>query len=106
MNSSKQQVRVKDEANKFARIKGIDIKTVRPGAGASTADKIRSPSTAGEGLQRRQSDAAAGGPMLYKKSPERRVTGIRVEFSTEEERARFVALAKRVQERMLVLPDL
>jgi len=100
MNSSKQQVRVKDESNKFARIKGIDIKTVRPGSGASAADRVRSPSTAGEGLQRRQSDVG-----VSKKSPERRVTGIRVEFSTEEERARFVALAKRVQESMLPLPD-
>lgn len=102
MNSSKQQVRVKDENNKFARIKGIDIKTVRPGSAASAADRIRSPSTAGEGLQRRQSD----GIVPNKKSPERRVTGIRVEFSNEEERARFVALAKRVQERMMPLPEL
>lgn len=101
MNSSKQQVRVKDENNKFARIKGIDITTVKPGSTASTADKIRSPSTAGEVLLRRQSDAM----VLNKKSPERRVTGIKVEFSTDEERARFVALVKRVQERMLPLPD-
>ena len=101
MNSSKQQVRVKDENNKFARIKGIDIKTVRPGSGVSAADRIRSTSVAGESLQRRQSEMG----VPNKKSPERRVTGIRVEFSNEEERARFVALSKRVQERMLPLPD-
>lgn len=101
MNNAKQQVRVKDESNKFARIKGIDVRTIRPGSAASTADRIRSPSTAGEGLQRRTTNVE----VPSKKSPERRVTGIRVEFSNEEERAKFVAVAKRVQERMLPLPD-
>ena len=41
-----------------------------------------------------------------KKGPERNVTGIRIEFKTDEERARFVDTVKRVQENMLPLPDI
>lgn len=85
INSSKQQVRVKDEQTKFAKIKGMDVRAVRPCDG-----------TVGGG---------AAASTNKKKSPERQVTGVRIEFKTEGERARFVALAKRVQERMLPLPD-
>ncbi|QIW99389.1 hypothetical protein AMS68_004907 [Peltaster fructicola] len=91
MNSSKQHVRVKDEQTKFARIKGIDIRTVKPGASAEKARQASIP--ADESVPRKKSTL------------EKRVTGVRIEFKNEEERARFVELAKRVQERMLPLPD-
>lgn len=105
MNSSRQMVRVKDENNKFAKLKGIDVRVLRPPEqvkGGSGGGAVRSP-TAGVGdlPTRRASDGRGG-----KKGPERNVTGVRVEFKTEDERARFVALMKRVQERVLPLPDI
>ena len=105
MNSSKQQVRVKDDGGKFAKVKGIDVRTVRPGAGASTADKIRSPSTAGESLPRRPSEPV-GGQRRRSSALEKRVTGVKIEFKAEEDKLRFLAMAKKVQERMIALPDL
>lgn len=105
MNSSRQMVRVKDENNKFAKLKGIDVRVLRPPEqvkGGAGGGAVRSP-TAGVGdlPTRRASDGRGG-----KKGPERNVTGVRVEFKTEDERARFVALMKRVQERVLPLPDI
>jgi hypothetical protein len=102
MNSSRQQVRVKDEHNKFAKIKGIDIRALRPVEfrSSSTANGVRSSSTFSDSASLRALDAKA------KKGPERNVTGVRVEFKTEEERARFVETVKRVQERVLPLPDI
>ena len=101
MNSSRQQVRVKDEHNKFAKLKGIGIRVLRPvEVRSSTMNGVRSPSTFSDGTSLRVSDARA------KKGPERNVTGVRIEFKTEEERARFVETVKKVQERVLPLPDI
>lgn len=103
MNSSKQHVRVKEDPPKHAKLKGIDITAIKPGANASVTDRYRSLATAGEGLQRRRT-SEAGVPK--KKGPEKKVTGVRIEFRDEEERNRFVAMTKRLQEKMLPLPDL
>jgi hypothetical protein len=101
MNSSRQQVRVKDEQNKFAKLKGIDIRVLRPvEVRSSTANGVRSSSTFSDSASLRALDSKA------KKGPERNVTGVRIEFKTEEERARFVETVKRVQERVLPLPDI
>jgi hypothetical protein len=101
MNSSRQQVRVKDEHNKFAKLKGIDIRVLRPPEVKSRpANGVRSSSTFSDSASLRASDVKA------KKGPERNVTGVRIEFKTEEERARFVETVKRVQERVLPLPDI
>jgi hypothetical protein len=101
MNSSRQQVRVKDEQNRFAKLKGIDIRVLRPAEVKSRpANSVRSSSTFSDSASLRASDAKA------KKGPERNVTGVRIEFKTEEERARFVKTVKRVQERVLPLPDI
>jgi hypothetical protein len=102
MNSSSQHVRVKDEGAKHIRLKGIDIPAGKPGV--STSGRVRSPSTAGEGLQRSTTDG--GGVPARKKASGRKITGVRIEFRDEDERARFVALMKRVQGRLLPLPDL
>ena len=106
MNSSKQQVRVKGEGFKLARLKGIDITVVKPGSAASTADRFRSPSTAGEGLQRVDTKDTASSKVPMKKIPVKRVTGVKIEFKIEEERTKFVDMSHKVQERMLLLPDL
>ena len=100
LNSSRQQVRVKDEHNKFAKLKGIDIRVLRIVEKKSTGNAARSSATT--------SDTASSNSWETKgkKGPERNVTGIRIEFKTEEERARFVDTVKRVQERMLPLPDI
>ena len=101
INSSRQQVRIKDEHNKFAKLKGIDVRVLRiVEKKGSTANGVRSSAAT--------SDTASSNSWETKgkKGPERNVTGIRIEFKTEEERARFVDTVKRVQERMLPLPDI
>jgi hypothetical protein len=99
MNSSRQQVRVKDEQNKFAKLKGIDIRVVRPFERKTSANGGRSASFS-DTSSLKFSDAKG------RKGPERNVTGVRIEFKTEEERAKFVDTVKRVQNRMLPLPDI
>jgi hypothetical protein len=99
MNSSRQQVRVKDEQNKFAKLKGIDIRVVRPFERKTTANGGRSASFS-DTSSLKFSDAKG------RKGPERNVTGVRIEFKNEEERAKFVDTVKRVQNRMLPLPDI
>jgi hypothetical protein len=107
MNSSKQQVRVKGEGSKHARLKGIDITVIKPGAGVSTADKIRHNSSANAALQRVDTKDSLNAPQSpVKKFPVKRVTGIRIEFKSEEERTDFLEASKRLQEKMLPLPDL
>ena len=100
INSSRQQVRVKDEHNKFAKLKGIDIRVLRIAEKRSTANGVRSPTSTSDTASSQSGDSKG------KKGPERNVTGIRIEFKTEEERAKFVDTVKRVQERMLPLPDI
>ncbi|KAK0952998.1 hypothetical protein LTS01_024580 [Friedmanniomyces endolithicus] len=104
INSSKQQVRVKEDGAKWARVKGIDVTVIKPGSGAAVADKIRSPSMAGEGLQRVETSMEAR-PTGGKRIPVKSVTGIKVDFKAEGERAKFVSQCKRVQEKMIPLPD-
>ncbi|KAM0714310.1 hypothetical protein Q7P37_010097 [Cladosporium fusiforme] len=103
MNSSRQQVRVKDESNRFAKLKGIDIRVLRPvekssgSGGGNRAPPLLPP---GE-TQRGQAFDVKG-----KKGLERNVTGVKIEFKNDTERARFVELVRRVQERVLPLPDI
>ncbi|KAK0246898.1 hypothetical protein LTS09_017958 [Friedmanniomyces endolithicus] len=104
INSSKQQVRVKEDGAKWARVKSIDVTVIKPGSGAAVADKIRSPSMAGEGLQRVETSMEAR-PTGGKRIPVKSVTGIKVDFKAEGERAKFVSQCKRVQEKMIPLPD-
>ena len=91
MNNSKQHVRVREDGPKSAKIKGIDIAV--PGSVAVVSR--RSGSITGGGLQRVPSSKPAM----------RRVDGINVEFKTTKERDAFVALSKRIQEKMLPLPN-
>lgn len=107
MNSSKQQVRVKGEGLKNARLKGIDITVVKPGTGVSTADKIRHPSSVTAALQRVDTKESLSAPQVpSKKSALKRVTGINIEFKSEEERLRFIEASQQVQGNMLSLPDI
>lgn len=101
MNNSRQPVRVKRENGKFAKLKGIDIRVLRPPEQIrEAANGVRSPTLPGDQTQRSASDAKG------KKGPERNVTGVRIEFKTEDEQARFVALVKTVQERVIPLPGI
>ncbi|TKA82456.1 hypothetical protein B0A49_00056 [Cryomyces minteri] len=81
LNSSKQPVRAKDEGGKTVRLKGLNVVVVDP-----------------RQLQRRDS----GG----KQKPGNRITGARVEFAGEDEKRHFLALLNKVQEKMIVLPEL
>lgn len=93
MNSSTQAVRIKDEQTKFVRLKGIDLRVVKPGA---SVEKVR---------QRQMSDLSGNGRPRKKSSVEKQVTGVRIEFQTEVLREEFVVLTRRIQQRMMPLPD-
>lgn len=104
MNCSRHQVRVRDDPPKNAKLKGINIIVVKPGTTAT--DKVRSPSMTGE-LQRVDTkDTAARTKSSGKKVPVKRVTGVRIEFKTEEEKDRFLNMNHQAQDRMIPLPDL
>lgn len=108
LNSSRQQLRIKGEGAKYARLKGIDITVVKPGSGVSIADKVRHGSVgAGGTLQRADTkDSLSPVQAPMKRIPVKRVTGIKIEFKEEADRTRFVESSHRLQERMLPLPDL
>ncbi|KAF1822918.1 uncharacterized protein K489DRAFT_338550 [Dissoconium aciculare CBS 342.82] len=81
INSSLQEVRIKADSAKHAKVKGIDI-TVTASIGGAPA------------VVRQQ-----------RRDTVKRVTGLRIEFKTEEERDGFVDATKRAQERCLPLPE-
>ncbi|KAK0899406.1 hypothetical protein LTR02_009695 [Friedmanniomyces endolithicus] len=116
INSSRSQVRVKEDGPKGAKVKGIDVMVVKPGSGA---DKMRGAAATsatsagaaagggnGEGGLQRVETFAEPRPNGGKRIPVRAVTGVKVEFKAEEDKRRFVAQCRRVQEKMLLLPDL
>lgn len=108
INSSKQQVRVKEDGSKHARVKGIDVTVVKPGppgAAVLPADKVRSSPTTSGSLQRVDT-LDMGRPQGGKRTRIQKVSGVRIEFKTEEERAAFMRASKKVQEKMLALPGL
>lgn len=141
LNSSRQQVKVKDDGARHAKVKGINISVVRPGATAAAAaaaaagggSAAASPVSIGAStpvspnlgaaavglgdgppaLQRIDTNVTLTAADLVPAQPlkaqrrvaVKRVHGVRIEFKTEDERARFVSTAKRAQERLLPLPD-
>ena len=96
MNSSIQQVRVKDDGQKYAKLKGLDVVVLKPGS----IEKARTPSMASDSLHR--VDTAASTKSLGLK----KVTGVRIEFKTDEEKNNFIDMSRRAQNRMIPLPDL
>jgi hypothetical protein len=166
INSSLQEVRIKADSAKHAKVKGIDITVVRPGlvatstssntsttaspsiaastaapsssasytAGStpgsiSTNHNLLVPGTPGTPVAG-SSTADAGNPVpppltrtdtsvtetasiggapavvrQQRRDTVKRVTGLRIEFKTEEERDGFVDATKRAQERCLPLPE-
>ncbi|KAK5166329.1 uncharacterized protein LTR77_008590 [Saxophila tyrrhenica] len=107
MNSTKQQVHVKGEGFKCARLKGIDVTVVKPGISIDAADRIRRLSSAANALQRMDTkDSLAAPQVTMKRRPVKKVTGVRIEFRDDGERRRFVEASGRLQERLLPLPDL
>ena len=94
LNSSRQQVYVKKDGERCAKIKGLDLAV--PGTIPVTTGPGRRPSVLDEHVVR--VDSA--------RTPLKRVAGIRVEFETMRERDEFLGVLRRVQEKMLGLPDL
>ncbi|KXT14486.1 hypothetical protein AC579_840 [Pseudocercospora musae] len=99
INNSKQQVKIKEDGARYAKVKGIDVKVVRPGTTAAQIERTRAASFAGEEVARIQ--AATKRTAMLKQ-----VGGIRIEFKSEEERNAFVSMAKNCQERLIPLPEL
>ncbi|KAH9822773.1 hypothetical protein Tdes44962_MAKER04742, partial [Teratosphaeria destructans] len=105
INSSRQRVRVKEDGSKYAKVKGIDILVVKPGGEASIPGKVTAEAEAH--LQRADTASLLDvRPTGGKRVPIRKVTGIRMEFKTTEERDRFVAACRKAQERLVPLPDM
>jgi hypothetical protein len=161
INSSLQEVRIKADTAKHAKVKGIDITVVRPGL-ASTSGTSNSSTTASPSITALSSSASYtagstpgsistnGNPQAIDTAAEpasasssienshlvpppltrvdtsvpetpstsapiavrqqrrdtvKRVTGLRIEFKTEEERDGFLDKTKRAQERCLPLPE-
>ena len=110
MNCSRQQVKVRADGIKCAKLRGIDLVVRKPGTSANAAERVRSTSSAG----------STGGPVLRvdtkdaiptvkisgKKLPVKRVTAIKIEFRSEEERDKFVSISHRVQQKLIALPEL
>ena len=114
INSSLQQVRVKEDGAKFAKVKGIDITVVKPGPGAASVPKrtrasssstTSSAAAARDSLHRVESNLSTAPRPQGRRIPVKRVTGVRIEFRTEEEKARFVGMARKCQQRLIPLPD-
>lgn len=103
VNNSKQQVRITSDGPKFAKVKGIDLTIFKPD---TTAAQMRSPSLVGESLPYIDTDLNDVARNPGRRIPVKKVTALRIEFKTEEERDEFVALALRVQQRLIPLPDL
>lgn len=100
MNSSRVPVKVKNQHDRIAKLKGIDVRVLRPPEKTGKRNGVRSPSTLNDSGSVKSLETSG------KKGPERNVTGVKIEFKTEEERARFVETVRRVQERLLPLPDI
>ncbi|KAI5365212.1 hypothetical protein Slin15195_G047490 [Septoria linicola] len=96
INNSRQHVRIKEDGSKHARVKGIDVTVVRPGATARQAQRARSASL---GIAAPHSKAAEKDAVL------KRVNGVKIEFKEQQERIRFVKAAKEAQGRSMPLPE-
>ena len=106
MNCSRSRLRIRDDPPKHAKLKGMDVIVVKPGTVLTAADRRGSRSTTAE-LQRVDTGHTAGRPKSSgRKIPCKRVTGIRIEFKTEEEKDIFLEMSHQVQDRMIPLPDL
>ncbi|EME82296.1 uncharacterized protein MYCFIDRAFT_59482 [Pseudocercospora fijiensis CIRAD86] len=99
MNNSKQQVKIKEDGAKYAKVKGLDVKVVKPGTTAAQIERTRVASFAGEEVAKIQA-------ATKKSSTLKQVGGIRIEFKSEEERNAFVSMAKKCQENLIPLPEL
>ncbi|KAF7185307.1 hypothetical protein HII31_13286 [Pseudocercospora fuligena] len=99
INNSKQQVKIKEDGARYAKVKGIDVKVVRPGTTAAQIERTRAASFAGEEVAKIQA-------ATKKTATLKQVGGIRIEFKSEEERNAFVSMARKCQENLIPLPDL
>ena len=98
INSSRQRIKVKDEGGRGVKVKGIDVVIAKVGPKGL--------------LERRDSLAGGGSPPLEGGGPKRkeektqRIKGMKIEFSSEEEKIRFIKLVGRAASNLLPLPDL
>lgn len=97
LNNSRQPIKIREDGAKHVKVKGIDVKAVRPGTSSGAIERARSASIGSNG----QATAATS-----QKAPLKRVNGVRIEFKTEAERTRFISAAKKAQEQPRPLPDL
>jgi len=107
INNAKQTVRVKEDGFRHAKVKGIDLAVIKPRLGSNAADRFGAGGTAtvfGDAVSATMDPKAAASNL--RKSPYKRVTGVRIEFKTEDERTRFVRAAGAAQARLVELPDL
>ncbi|KJX96758.1 hypothetical protein TI39_contig602g00024 [Zymoseptoria brevis] len=89
INNSRQPIKVKDDGARHAKVKRMHVSVPKTGS-----------------APRRMRTLPDGQSFLELASPASSVSGVRIEFKSEEERTSFVSAAQRAQERSLNLPDL
>lgn len=106
MNCSRQQVRVRHDGDRHAKLKGIKFVLVQPGTITGRREKIRNWSSGGELQRASTDDVIARFKSAGRKVPVKTVTGLRIEFEGRRETDEFLRVVRRAQERMIPLPDL
>lgn len=80
INSSRHPVRISNDSGRYVKIRDIDIGVIHVGARKDPSSNQR-------------------------RTTQKKVTGMRIEFSSLEEKGRFLEFCGRVMERLIPLPD-
>ena len=83
LNNSRHQARVRDDSGRTVKIKDLDIRITQPGMARRDSIASREP----------------------KRATERNISGMRIEFPTDDEKTRFLALVKKIQGHLVPLPE-
>jgi len=106
MNSSRQQVSVRHDGDRHAKLKGIRFRLVQPGTVTGRRDRIRNWSSGGELQRASTDDVIARARSAGREVPIKTVTGLRFEFEGPRETDEFLRVTRCAQESMIPLPDL
>jgi hypothetical protein len=99
LNSKEHPIRIKGDGMKAVKLKGLRISNEEGDVGAKGQGNLRRESTTSSG---------SGGKESKKQEKDRKnqfITGVKVEFKSEEEKERFLDLVRSVQFNLVNLPD-
>lgn len=101
INNSRAPARIESDGGRFVRIRDMRLVICRCG-GQKGAYRWRSVSSGSSGTTAGKSKKGLG----QSQGQEKVVSGMRIEFSTEEEKGRFMGLVLNAQANMIALPDI